>query len=96
MLLVGSYIKRMRPTIAPLPVNRYWEIAPSIGGMFLWHCPHGCPHWSFSSGVLLLEARTFLIPAISAIAKTRLPAPAPPPSVILACCAGSGIPLWSY
>jgi hypothetical protein len=55
MLLVRSY-----RTFAPLPV---WEIAcnaPNFGGMFLWHYPHGRPHWALPSKSGLWEARTFL------------------------------------
>ena len=47
MLLVRSY-----RTFAPLPVN--------TGGMFLWHYPHGCPHWALPSKFGLWGARTFL------------------------------------
>ncbi len=50
MLLVRSY-----RTLAPLPVSQ-----SSIGGMFLWHYPHGHPHWALPSKFGLSEARTFL------------------------------------
>ncbi len=35
-------------------------IFPSIGGMFLWHYPHGRPHWALPSKFGLSGARTFL------------------------------------
>ena len=50
MLLVRSY-----RTFAPLPVSDR-----SIGGMFLWHYPHGRPHWALPSKSGLSGARTFL------------------------------------
>jgi len=50
MLLVRSY-----RTLAPLPVSH-----DSIGGMFLWHYPHGRPHWALPSKFGLSGARTFL------------------------------------
>ena len=31
-----------------------------IGGVFLWHYPHGHPHWSLASKFDHLGARTFL------------------------------------
>ncbi len=34
----------------------------SIGGMFLWHYPHGHPHWALPSKLGLSGARTFLKP----------------------------------
>jgi len=51
MLLVRSY-----RTFAPLPVSAI----RSIGGMFLWHSPHGHPHWALPSKSGLSGARTFL------------------------------------
>ena len=32
----------------------------AIGGMFLWHYPHGHPHWALPSNFDHLGARTFL------------------------------------
>jgi len=49
MLLVRSY-----RTLAPLP---YLEV---LGGMFLWHYPHGYPHWELPSKPDHMGARTFL------------------------------------
>ena len=49
MLLVRSY-----RTIAPLP---YVKV---LGGMFLWHYPHGYPHWELPSKPDHMGARTFL------------------------------------
>ena len=51
MLLVRSY-----RTFAPLPV----PAEPAIGGVFLWHSPHGHPHWALPSKFGHLGARTFL------------------------------------
>ncbi len=50
MLLVRSY-----RTLAPLPDPR-----GAIGGVFLWHCPHGRPHWALPSKPGHWGARTFL------------------------------------
>ncbi len=50
MLLVRSY-----RTLAPLPVP-----GRAIGGVFLWHCPHGRPHWALPSKPGHWGARTFL------------------------------------
>ncbi len=50
MLLVRSY-----RTFAPLPVPRR-----AIGGVFLWHSPHGRPHWALPSKPGHWGARTFL------------------------------------
>jgi len=49
ILLVRSY-----RTFAPLP---YLKV---LGGMFLWHYPHGFPHWELPSKPCHLGARTFL------------------------------------
>ena len=49
MLLVRSY-----HTLAPLP---YLNV---LGGMFLWHYPHGYPHWELPSKPDHMGARTFL------------------------------------
>ncbi len=51
MLLVRSY-----RTFAPLPV----PAEPVIGGVFLWHSPHGHPHWALPSKPGHRGARTFL------------------------------------
>ena len=51
MLLVRSY-----RTFAPLPV----PVEPAIGGVFLWHSPHGHPHWALPSKPGPRGARTFL------------------------------------
>ena len=53
MPLVRSY-----RTLAPLPVRRAEPAA--IGGVFLWHCPHGHPHWALPSRPGRSGARTFL------------------------------------
>ena len=50
MLLVRSY-----RTLAPLP-----DPQGAIGGVFLWHCPHGRPHWALPSKPGHWGARTFL------------------------------------
>lgn len=57
MSLVRSY-----RTFAPLPVPRR-----AIGGMFLWHSPHGHPHWALPSKSGPSEARTFLNPQHEAL-----------------------------
>jgi len=49
ILLVRSY-----RTFAPLP---YFSV---LGGMFLWHFPHGFPHWELPSKLDHMGARTFL------------------------------------
>ena len=54
MLLVRSY-----RTFAPLPVLR-GRTHSAIGGVFLWHCPHGRPHWALPSRPGHWGARTFL------------------------------------
>ena len=56
MLLVRSY-----RTFAPLPVC----LSDIIGGMFLWHYPHGHPHWALPSKFGLSGARTFLGSALA-------------------------------
>ena len=55
MLPVRSY-----RTLAPLPVRAFFSKDLSIGGMFLWHSPHGRPHWALPSKFDFLGARTFL------------------------------------
>ena len=48
--------------VTRLPVSSYLTISPlpaTAGGMFLWHCPWGRPHWVLPS-TLLYGARTFL------------------------------------
>ena len=55
MLLVRSY-----RTFAPLPV----PAEPAIGGVFLWHSPHGHPHWALPSKPGHWGARTFLNQAL--------------------------------
>ncbi|CAI8264761.1 hypothetical protein PMIT1303_02469 [Prochlorococcus sp. MIT 1303] len=54
MLLVRSY-----RTFAPLPVPGV-EPHEAIGGVFLWHSPHGHPHWALPSKSGHRGARTFL------------------------------------
>ena len=44
-------------SLLPIP---YSLLPFSIGGMFLWHYPHGHPHWALPSKFGLSEARTFL------------------------------------
>ena len=53
MPLVRSY-----RTFAPLPVRG--ALPPAIGGVFLWHSPHGVPHWALPSRPGHWGARTFL------------------------------------
>jgi len=57
MLLVRSY-----RTFAPLPVLflEALAIVKAIGGVFLWHYPHGHPHWELPSKLGHTGARTFL------------------------------------
>jgi hypothetical protein len=55
MLLVRSY-----RTFAPLPALKTARNPQHFGGMFLWHYPHGRPHWALPSKSGLWEARTFL------------------------------------
>ena len=45
----------------------------TIGGMFLWHYPHGHPHWALPSKFGLSGARTFL--RLYARLSPQLPAP---------------------
>ena len=66
MLLVRSY-----RTFAPLPVSCQAKANSSIGGMFLWHYPHGHPHWALPSKFGLSGARTFL--RLDAISRLRQP-----------------------
>jgi hypothetical protein len=54
-LLVRSY-----RTFAPLPIDLKFLQFKLIGGIFLWHYPHGRPHWELPSKFGLSEARTFL------------------------------------
>ena len=54
MLLVRSY-----RTFAPLPVPGGGPHG-AIGGVFLWHSPHGHPHWALPSKPGHRGARTFL------------------------------------
>ena len=55
MLLVRSY-----RTFAPLPVLEAGAPYEAIGGVFLWHYPHGYPHWALPSKFDHMGARTFL------------------------------------
>ena len=55
MLLVRSY-----RTFAPLPVHEASAPYEAIGGVFLWHYPHGYPHWALPSKPGHRGARTFL------------------------------------
>ena len=52
-----------------LPVRSYRTLAPllvkvgnllPVSGMFLWHSPHGHPHWVLPSKFDFSGARTFL------------------------------------
>ena len=54
MLLVRSY-----RTFAPLP-DPTGLPQRAIGGVFLWHSPHGHPHWALPSKPGHWGARTFL------------------------------------
>ena len=54
MLLVRSY-----RTFAPLPCLLGFP-HEAFGGVFLWHYPHGHPHWALPSKFDHLGARTFL------------------------------------
>jgi hypothetical protein len=81
MLLVRSY-----RTFAPLPQQDKSKKSKGIlfpfslffflerGGMFLWHYPHGHPHWALPSKFGLSGARTFL--RLDAIWRLRQPKPA--------------------
>ena len=57
MLLVRSC-----RTFAPLPVPHPEPVGVrgAIGGVFLWHFPHGYPHWALPSKPGHWGARTFL------------------------------------
>jgi len=69
MLLVRSY-----RTFAPLPVLWvYSHIA--IGGVFLWHFPHGHPHWELPSKPGQTGARTFLNRILQLFAEVQLRLP---------------------
>jgi len=55
--------------LSMLPVRSYRTLAPllveaenrlPVSGMFLWHSPHGRPHWALPSKFDFLGARTFL------------------------------------
>jgi len=56
------------PYLSIQPVRSYRTIAPlpamprrtPVGGMFLWHFPRDRSHWTLSSSLAFLEARTFL------------------------------------
>ena len=65
MLLVRSY-----RTFAPLPVLGADAPLIAIGGVFLWHYPHGCPHWALPSKPGHRGARTFLNRVLNAISKS--------------------------
>ena len=54
MLLVRSY-----RTFAPLPCLLGFP-HEALGGVFLWHYPHGHPHWELPSKPGHIGARTFL------------------------------------
>ena len=54
MLLVRSY-----RTFAPLPCMSGFP-HEAFGGVFLWHYPHGHPHWELPSKPGQIGARTFL------------------------------------
>ena len=54
MLLVRSY-----RTFAPLPRLLGFP-HEALGGVFLWHYPHGHPHWELPSKPGQIGARTFL------------------------------------
>ena len=55
MLLVRSY-----RTFAPLPCFLLGFPHHALGGVFLWHYPHGHPHWELPSKPGQIGARTFL------------------------------------
>ncbi len=48
-----------RPTRRALLPHDCTLTGLAAGGMFLWHCPWGCPHWALPSA-LPYGARTFL------------------------------------
>ncbi len=50
----------------------------SIGGVFLWHSPHGHPHWALPSKLGYRGARTFLNQAFPALSRNALIAIASP------------------
>ena len=66
MLLVRSY-----RTLAPLP---YLKLKV-LGGMFLWHYPHGYPHWELPSKPDHMGARTFLKKIYFPVSYTHLTLP---------------------
>lgn len=77
MLLVRSY-----RTFAPLPVSCQAKADSSIGGMFLWHYPHGHPHWALPSKFGLSGARTFLSFAARAQSRNHLRLLSPSSSLV--------------
>ena len=69
MLLVRSY-----RTFAPLPC--LWGFPnEALGGVFLWHYPHGHPHWELPSKPDQIGARTFLNRMLQLFAEVQLRLP---------------------
>ncbi len=66
LLLAGVYLASTSRNCwcaltAPLhPCLCFWESPKVIGGVFLWHYPHGHPHWELPSKPDHHGARTFL------------------------------------
>jgi len=69
MLLVRSY-----RTFAPLPRLLGFP-HEALGGVFLWHYPHGHPHWELPSKPGQIGARTFLNRILQLFAEVQLRSP---------------------
>jgi len=69
MLLVRSY-----RTFAPLPCLLGFP-HEALGGVFLWHYPHGHPHWELPSKPGQIGARTFLNRILQLFAEVQLRSP---------------------
>ena len=69
MLLVRSY-----RTFAPLPCLLGFP-HEAVGGVFLWHYPHGHPHWELPSKPGQIGARTFLNRILQLFAEVPLRSP---------------------
>ncbi len=69
VLLVRSY-----RTFAPLPHLLGFH-HQALGGVFLWHYPHGYPHWELPSKPGQIGARTFLNRILQLFAEVQLRSP---------------------
>ena len=68
----------LHPYLCRIPNLLGWSrtcwVGAAIGGVFLWHSPHGYPHWALPSKSGHWGARTFLSTAhIGMLAAPRLP-----------------------